>query len=1279
MAIDKIFDGSVDGIADNLFNSVSNSVSEIKAMQQRKAAENVQLVVQALKKIDADIRQKYDSVTETFDKRISNIKDGQDGKDGKNGHDGLNGKDGRDGKDGRNGRDGATGPRGFDGPKGLDGKDGKDGEDGISVISAYIDFDGSLVISLSSGELINVGEVVSPDIAEKIKVITNGGGTSQTVLDTLASLQAQINAITTGLTYKGLWNASTNSPTLASSTGTNGFYYVVSVSGSTNLNGITDWQVGDWAIYNGTVWQKIDQTNLVTSVAGRTGAVTLSTGDISGLGTIATQNSSNVSITGGSITGITDLAIADGGTGQSTAAAAITALTGTQTSGYYLRSNGTNASLSAIQAADVPTLNQNTTGSAASLSATNPVSRGGTNLTTLTNKGVLYASSTSQVATGTALQFDGTNFGMGATPSSWGSTYRAIEIGAQTALSYESNGSIKSTSLATNSYNATNTGARPYYKENGLATQYQQNVGEHAWYTAPTGIAGSSTTITTGKIYTNLTAGNQADFGAANGLVGTIWTATSTGTLTSGTVVQNIDFVESMRIDAYGYVKIGSLIASKAVFTDSSKNLVSIGTVGIDQGGTGATTAANARTNLGATTVGANVFTLTNPSAITFPRFNADNTVSALDAATFRTAIGAGTSSTSGTVTSVAITVPSILSVSGSPITSSGTFAISLSGTALPVGNGGTGQTTSIAALNALLPTQTGNANKYLQTDGTNASWDAVSLSTSDISGTLGTTNGGTGLTSFTANGVVYASSTSALATGSALTFDGTNFVNGSGGIRAGTNSGSGGVLSAWGGASGATIDITPSSASGANGVTYNTSFISGGSGPHIFSIGGTEQLRLTSTSLYTASGINVGIGTTSPAYKLDVNGAVNGKTATFTNISDNVTTIKAQYTTDGTSVAFFKRSDNAFSAVINVATTAPFGGTQVLDIGSDASGKSAVFNGNVGIGTSSPSFKLDVTDNTTGQQGRFNSSSANGTSISLTNTATNGRNYRIGSNFVNGLGEFSIYDSTASAERLQISSSGNLGLGVAPSAWGSSYKALQFGSGAIAGFSTTALDIYGNAYDSGTGAWKYLNSSQGATRYAAFNAQHQWFNAPSGTAGNAITFTQALTLDASGFLMLGTTTALRRLTVESATAPIAVRNSGSTAGKRWDIGPEGSSNTFVVYNQDSVGVYITDGGTSWTANSDERLKDIIEPISDAANKVASLRAVIGKYKTDAEGTRRSFLIAQDVQSVLPEAVSVKEDEIGTLGVQYSEVIPLLVAAIKELKAEFDEYKATHP
>lgn len=82
------------------------------------------------------------------------------------------------------------------------------------------------------------------------------------------------------LSYQGSWNASTNSPALASGTGTKGHYYVVTTAGSTNLDGEADWKVKDWATYNGTAWEKIDNTETVTSVNGATGAVVLDTDDV---------------------------------------------------------------------------------------------------------------------------------------------------------------------------------------------------------------------------------------------------------------------------------------------------------------------------------------------------------------------------------------------------------------------------------------------------------------------------------------------------------------------------------------------------------------------------------------------------------------------------------------------------------------------------------------------------------------------------------------------------------------------------------------------------------------------------------------------------------------------------------------------------------------------------------------------------------------------------------------------------------------------------------------
>jgi len=111
-------------------------------------------------------------------------------------------------------------------------------------------------------------------------------------------------AVIGALSYQGTWNASTNTPTLASGVGTKGYYYVVDVAGSTNLDGITDWNIGDWAVFNGTVWQQIDNTDGVTSVNGLTGAVTITLSGL-GAGTIATQNANSVAITGGAINGTT--------------------------------------------------------------------------------------------------------------------------------------------------------------------------------------------------------------------------------------------------------------------------------------------------------------------------------------------------------------------------------------------------------------------------------------------------------------------------------------------------------------------------------------------------------------------------------------------------------------------------------------------------------------------------------------------------------------------------------------------------------------------------------------------------------------------------------------------------------------------------------------------------------------------------------------------------------------------------------------------------------------
>lgn len=93
--------------------------------------------------------------------------------------------------------------------------------------------------------------------------------------------------------YLGAWNANTNTPDVGASSPEQGDYYVVSVDGATSLGGINEWKAKDWAIYNGSAWEKVDNTDAVTSVAGRTGVVTLAVADVANAvpdsRTVATQ------------------------------------------------------------------------------------------------------------------------------------------------------------------------------------------------------------------------------------------------------------------------------------------------------------------------------------------------------------------------------------------------------------------------------------------------------------------------------------------------------------------------------------------------------------------------------------------------------------------------------------------------------------------------------------------------------------------------------------------------------------------------------------------------------------------------------------------------------------------------------------------------------------------------------------------------------------------------------------------------------------------------------
>ena len=181
----------------------------------------------------------------------------------------------------------------------------------------------ALIVSDQPANVVYAGPAAGADAPTAFRALVNADlpasgvtantyGSSTAIPVVTVNSKGVITSVTTasftgGLSYQGSWNASTNTPTLTSSVGVNGYYYIVSVAGSTNLNGVTDWQVGDWAIFNGTVWQKIDQTNLVSSVNGQTGVVVLTQTDIAGTASLTTtQTLTNKTLTSPSINEILD-------------------------------------------------------------------------------------------------------------------------------------------------------------------------------------------------------------------------------------------------------------------------------------------------------------------------------------------------------------------------------------------------------------------------------------------------------------------------------------------------------------------------------------------------------------------------------------------------------------------------------------------------------------------------------------------------------------------------------------------------------------------------------------------------------------------------------------------------------------------------------------------------------------------------------------------------------------------------------------------------------------
>ena len=1007
-----------------------------------------------------------------------------------------------------------------------------------------------------------------------------------------------------------------------------------------------------------TIWLK--ESGTWTRLTGSTLYVDLVNNQtIAGTKTFSSQIQGSVSGTSSNVSGT--VAIANGGTGQITATGALNALLPSQTgnTGKYLTTDGSNASWQPTTGAGTVTSVNVSGGTTGLTTSGGPITAAGT--ITLAGTLAIANGGTGATTSGTAL----TNLGAAGDITSADASIVVTRVGSSVDLS------VSTTSPASvlleqvrNTTGATLT--------KGTAVYISGATGQIPTVSKALATSDATSAQTLGLITSDL-PNNSNGYVTIIGLVANLNTSAYTdgqqlylSPTTAGTLTATKPYAPQhlvyMAVVAHAHPTQGKLL----VKVQNGYELDELHNVAAQSPTTGQTIVWNGATSLWEK----NTVSLTVGVNGTLPVANG----------------GTGVTTSTGTGSVVLSTSPTLVTpLLGTPTSgnfSTGTFTWptfnqNTTGTAsnvtgiVAIANGGTGQTTANAAFNALAPSQTGNSGKYLTTDGSNTSWATnplgtvtsvaasvpafLSITGSPIttSGTLAfglsgtalpTTSGGTGLTSFTANGIVYASSTSALTTGSALTFDGSKLINTGynkssyqvsvGGV--GSFEASGGAYLSY--ASGANLYSMLNSSGTEDIFNYRAS-------EHLFYIGGVEQARLNSTGL--------GLGTNSPGSKLDVKGTLrlSGSTSGYVGLAPAAAAGSTTYTlpsadgtngqtliTNGSGVLSWAtnasgdvlgpssatnnalaRFDGTTGKLIKDSSALTFDGTNLFSTGSitldtnlgiffsglggtnagvygRASGTEVAFNASnaeamrltstgLGIGTSSPSDKLTVVSTAQYSGATIQGGATNGASILTLKNSDAAGNWALGvygSGISNTGNNLYIYDNVAGAVRLVMNSSGNLGLNVTPSAF-SGAKFLQINGAMFAGDDTIWRSrMLVNAYNDGN--YKYLQSNY-AQMYVqnSSSGDHTWHISASGTAGNVITFTQAMTLNASGNLGIGATSSLKKLTVQGSTTErtVEVIDNGSNDAaimlqlsgvQEFTLGVDRTDNSFKISDSGALG-----------------------------------------------------------------------------------------------------------
>jgi hypothetical protein len=247
---------------------------------------------------------------------------------------------------------------------------------------------------------------------------------------------------------------------------------------------------------------------------------------------------------------------------------------------------------------------------------------------------------------------------------------------------------------------------------------------------------------------------------------------------------------------------------------------------------------------------------------------------------------------------------------------------------------------------------------------------------------------------------------------------------------------------------------------------------------------------------------------------------------------------------------------------------------------------------------------------------------------------------------------------------------SGNVGVGVTPSAWRSTQPTIQVGTASFGAYNNILANFGQNMYVDSSNVERYITSTW-ASQYYQYLGAHTWRTAPIGTAGNAITFTQAMTLDASGALYLG-----------SGSTPISSRYNAIslTAGgcqmrfptNGWLMGVNATSGNNINFYTDNgtnfvaAGIISSNGSsTTYGTSSDYRMKENIAPMTGALEKIALLKPVTYIWKSEFAGTNINGqgFIAHELAEVVPDCVTGEKD--GTREEEY-QISPAIPAVLDE-------------